>query len=48
MKTEKIKYSAPDMIVISLEPEQAVLAGSSIGSNEELLEDPSDYIDFFE
>lgn len=48
MKTKKIKYSAPDMIVLFLEPEQAILAGSGIGSNEELLEDPSDYIDFFE
>ncbi len=48
MKTEKHNYLSPEMIVIALESEQMIFAGSSIGGNEELLEDPSDYVDFFE
>lgn len=37
-------YSSPEMTLIALEAEQFLLASS----NEELLEDPEDYIDFFE
>jgi hypothetical protein len=48
MNTENHIYSAPEMIVISMESEQCLLTSSSIGGNEELLEDPRDYTDFFE
>lgn len=41
-------YVSPESRTISLVPEQSVLALSGYGSNEELLEDPDDYIDFFE
>lgn len=48
MDTRHDKYSSPQMSIINIESEQVFLTGSSIGSNEELLEDPKDYIDFFE
>lgn len=48
MNKEMAKYSSPEMVVIAIETDQAVLTGSGIGGNEELLEDPRDYIDFFE
>lgn len=48
MNKELAKYSSPEMAVIVIEPDHAVLTGSGIGGNEELLEDPRDYIDFFE
>lgn len=48
MRTEKRNYSSPEMIIIALESEQMIFTGSGIGGNEELLEDPSDYVDFFE
>lgn len=41
-------YVSPESRTITLIPEQCVLALSGYGSNEELLEDPDDYIDFFE
>lgn len=41
-------YVSPESRTITLVPEQCVLALSGYGSNEELLEDPDDYIDFFE
>ena len=48
MNTETNKYSSPEIAIIVIESEQAVLAGSGIGGNEELLEDPRDYTDFCE
>lgn len=48
MNTETIKYSSPKVAVIAIESEQMLLTGSGIGGNEELLEDPRDYTDFFE
>lgn len=48
MDTRHDKYSSPQMSIINIESEQVFLTGSGIGSNEELLEDPKDYIDFFE
>lgn len=48
MTTENYIYTSPEMTVIALESEQWLLSGSSIGGNEELLEDPQDYTDFFE
>ena len=48
MNTLNHIYSSPEMTIIVLDTEQCMLAGSSIGGNEELLEDPRDYTDFFE
>ncbi|MBQ8573840.1 MAG: hypothetical protein IJ450_03200 [Bacteroidales bacterium] len=48
MKTNVEKYTSPKADVIVLISEECVLAGSGLGGNEELLEDPDDYIDFFE
>lgn len=48
MKTEHIKYQTPQVRIITMVTEQCILSGSSLGGNEELLEDPDDYIDFFE
>jgi hypothetical protein len=48
MNTETKKYHSPEVTVIVIESEQMLLTGSGIGGNEELLEDPSDYTDFFE
>ena len=48
MDTRHDKYSSPQMSIINIESEQVFLTGSGIGSNEELLEDPKDYIDFFD
>ena len=48
MTTENYIYTSPEMTVIALESEQWLLSGSRIGENEELLEDPRDYTDFFE
>lgn len=48
MNTANNTYSSPEMNIIALESEQCLLTGSGIGGNEELLEDPSDYTDFFE
>ncbi len=48
MNTGTKKYSSPEIAIIAIESEQALLTSSGIGGNEELLEDPSDYTDFFE
>lgn len=48
MKAKFETYVSPESRSIVLIPEQCVLALSDYGSNEELLEDPDDYIDFFE
>ena len=48
MTTENHIYTSPETTVIALESEQWLLSGSRIGGNEELLEGPRDYTDFFE
>lgn len=48
MNTKLDKYASPKMEIIDMLSEQCLLTASSLGSNEELLEDPNDYIDFFE
>lgn len=48
MKTQNNTYRSPEVTLITLIPEQCILASSGFGSTEELLEDPNDYIDFFE
>lgn len=48
MKLDRLSYDAPFIKVIRFEPEQYVLSLSDLGDTEELLEDPSDYVDFFE
>lgn len=48
MKTLDNTYKSPEVALITLISEQCVLASSGFGSTEELLEDPNDYIDFFE
>ncbi len=42
------KYASPKTEIIDMLAEQCFLTASGLGSNEELLEDPNDYIDFFE
>lgn len=41
-------YSPPETAIITVEAESCIMSLSSIGSNDELLEDPNDYVDFFE
>lgn len=48
MDTKLNKYASPEMEIIGMLSEQYMLTVSGLGSNEELLEDPDDYIDFFE
>ena len=48
MDTRLNKYTSPEMEIIGMLSEQYMLTVSGLGSNEELLEDPDDYIDFFE
>lgn len=48
MNTFNHIYTSPKMTIIALEAEQCLLTGSGLGGNEELLEDPQDYTDFFE
>ena len=46
MKTERMKYSPPQMEVICLETEQCLLVQS--GLTEDMFEDSDDFSDFFE
>lgn len=48
MKLDTLSYDAPFIEVICFEPEQYVFSLSDLGDTEELLEDPDDYVDFFE
>lgn len=48
MKTVLKKYKSPKAEVIDIISEQCLLTTSGLGSNDELLEDPDDYTDFFE
>ena len=48
MKTHDNTYTSPEVTLITLISEQCILSSSGYGSTEELLEDPNDYIDFFE
>jgi len=48
MKTFFEKYKSPKAEIIDIISEQCLLTASGLGSNDELLEDPDDYIDFFE
>ncbi|MBQ8811496.1 MAG: hypothetical protein IJZ70_04215 [Bacteroidales bacterium] len=48
MKTLSYTYISPEVTVMALETESYLMASSSLGGNDELLEDPNDYVDFFE
>lgn len=48
MKTFANIYTSPEVAVITVEIESSLMTLSSLGSNDELLEDPNDYVDFFE
>lgn len=48
MINELPKYESPKTEVVDVLAERCFLTASSLGNNEELLEDPNDYIDFFE
>lgn len=48
MKTQNHNYTSPEVTFITLITEQCILSASSLGGNEELLEDPDSYFDFFE